>query len=120
MGMIKATKPLSYRQIRALDLWFHNGRKSKAKAIREAGYGKSIIRQPHKVFGSLAVLKELELRGLNHQGIRQPMQVIDLGERMPEKKPEQIIDFTKIPKEQLQDLKEKLAATPDIPFRYYP
>lgn len=55
----KHARPLTYRQMRAIECWIRGGRKSKARAIREAGYGKSISRQPHKIFDSPAVQREL-------------------------------------------------------------
>lgn len=105
--------PLSYRQRLALDLWFRNGRKSKARALREAGYGSSIIRQPHKVFNSPSVKRELELRGHGTDGTYNNL--------TPQIKTDKTVspniapfDIEKIPKEQIDTLREKLAALPDI------
>lgn len=106
----KHIRPLSYRQGRVVDLWIIGGCKSKAQAIRDAGYGESIARQPHKVFDSPRVLEELDKRGYNPNGSRFPVQAIEMGENtQPEP---QLYDFTKMTNEQLQRLKERLNETP--------
>jgi hypothetical protein len=107
--MKKIMRPLSYRQIQAIELWLGSGRKSKAEALREAGYGESIARQPHKVFGSPAVLKELEKRGYDARGVRLPPQMLDLTKiEIPTPANAPAIDFSKLPLETLQELKVKL------------
>lgn len=111
--MIKSSnvKPLSYRQLRAIDIWLNTGRKNKARALREASYGKSIIRQPQKVFNSPAVKRELVLRGYGECGV---------GHTEIYKKPIAIekeridIDFTKVSPEWLMKLREKLDQIPDL------
>ena len=111
--MIKSNniKPLSYRQLRAIDIWLNTGRKNKARALREASYGKSVVRQPHKVFNSPAVKRELVLRGYGERGV---------GHTEIYKKPISItkksidIDFTKISLECLMDLRVKLDKIPDV------
>lgn len=85
-----------------------NGRRSKALALREAGYSAAITRQPHKVFGSKAVRMELEFRGHGPDGIRnnlapRPVELIQQTETTPAR-----MDFSRVSKETLQDLKEKL------------
>lgn len=52
---LSAREP-SERQKLAVLGWIGNGRKSKAQALREAGYGASIVDQPSKVFNSPAVM----------------------------------------------------------------
>jgi hypothetical protein len=59
----------SYRQTCVVDRWIYGGRKSKAKAIREAGYSDAMARVPSKVFDSPAVQRLLELRGHGKKGI---------------------------------------------------
>lgn len=103
-------KPLSYRQLRAIDIWLKTGRKNKARALREASYGKSVIRQPHKVFNSPAVRRELSLRGYGERGVghteiyKMPTYTV---------KPTIDIDFTKVSAEWLMQLKERLDSVPD-------
>lgn len=108
----KHIRPLSYRQGRVIDLWVKGGCKSKAQAIRDAGYGESIARQPHKVFDSPTVLDELDKQGYNPNGSRFPVQAIDLSENW---EPEQLIDFSLLTTEKLQLLKERLAEIPEYP-----
>ena len=106
-------RPITYRQLRAVDFWFRNGRKSKARALREAGYKNSITRQPHKVFDSPAVRRELEKRGHGTSGMldNQP-QTIEVMEKTPTTP---AFDISKITEDQLQQLREQLATIPDPP-----
>lgn len=107
-------RPLTYRQFRALDSWFRNRRKSKAEALREAGYGKSIVRQPHKVFNSPAIQRELELRGHGIHGILDNQEPrAEILEPEPPQRPKLMLDFSKLTPEVVQDLREKLARIPD-------
>jgi hypothetical protein len=62
-------RKLSYLQLRAIELWLRRGRKSKAQALRGAGYSEAVANQPHKVFETRAVIEELEKRGLGTRGI---------------------------------------------------
>lgn len=111
----KATKPLSYRQMRALELWIKYGRKSKAVALREAGYSPSIVRQPREVFSSPAVREELDRRGFGFTG--------QYNNLSPYAKPTAVIrptvDFSTFSKKQLQALKQKLADAPDAVYPPY-
>ena len=109
---VSKKRPISFRQLRAVDLWLKYGRKSKARALREAGYSKAVIRQPHKVFSSTAVQEELDKRGFGFSGLydNRPTQ----GKPITAMKP--TIDFSKMTKEQLVSLKEKLESVPDIVF----
>lgn len=98
-------RPISFRQLRAIDLWLKYGRRSKARALREAGYSEAIIKQPHKVFSSPAVREELDKRGFGFTGLYDNLPTQDkpiLVYREPAKLPE-------IPKELLVRLKEQLA-----------
>lgn len=97
-------RPISFRQLRAVDLWLKYGRRSKAVALREAGYSKAVIKQPHKVFNSPAVREELDKRGLGYDGLRDnltPNAKPIIVYREPAKLPD-------IPKEVLMKLKEQL------------
>lgn len=96
-------RPITHRQMRATTIWVRDGFKSKARALLEAGYGKSIARHPRKVFESPAVLNELEMLGYNAWGLRTEPQAIDLGEIQPPEPPP-----LKLTKEQLQLLKGRL------------
>lgn len=112
--MVTLDKKPTARQLMALDIWIEGGRKSKAEALRKAGYGQSVIDQPHKVFNSSVVIKELELRGYDFRGIRTGVQASVLCE---EEKP--IIHFNTIQLtlEQIIELKDKLAKIPDTNVR---
>lgn len=99
----KKERPASFRQLRTIDIWIRDGRKSKAAALREAGYSQSVIRQPHKVFGSTAVKRELERRGLGSDGTgynkkQEKPRVIDIPQ----------FDFSKMTMEQRKLLKKRL------------
>ncbi len=112
--MVTLDKKPTARQLMALDAWIDGGRKSKAKALRKAGYGQSIIDQPHKVFSSPVVINELELRGYDFRGIRTEVQASTIyGEEQP------IIQFnlTELTLKQIDELKDKLARIPDISAR---
>lgn len=103
---------LSYQQAQAIEFWFKGQRKSKAEALRLAGYSEAVVNQPHKVFGSHKVQRVLELRGHGKEGI--------LNNQKPkvEIKQEVIqspkIDFSALTKEDLITLKEKLG---DISYK---
>ncbi len=108
--MVTLDKKPTARQLIALDLWIEGGRKSKAGALREAGYGQSVIDQPHKVFNSSIIIKELELRGYDFRGIRTGVQASILCE---EEKPVIHFNTIKLTLEQIVELKDKLAKIPD-------
>lgn len=103
---VKHIRPLSCRQTRAIDLWLKNGRKSKARAIREAGYSEAIAHQPHKVFGSHAVRDELKRLGVIKEEIQESK--IKAVELVP-------LDFSKMSTECIEALGARLAEIPDIP-----
>ena len=108
----KVLKPLSYRQMRAVELWVKYGRKSKARALREAGYSRSVVRQPRKVFSSPAVREELDKRGFGFNGLHNNLD--------PHAKPIAVIrpsfDFSALTEDDLRSLKEKLENAPDVPL----
>lgn len=110
-------RPLSYQQRRAKDIWLAGGRKSKAKAIREAGYSEAVARQPHKVFGSPAVKRELELRGYGERGIESSYALKKevVTHKVVEVRHQIAFDPSQIPIEQIVWLKEKLAESSDTP-----
>lgn len=95
----------------ALDNWLKDGMKSKARALRIAGYGSSVINQPNKVFNSPAVIEELELRGYNKWGVSQPVKVVECKEE----KEKLLLDLNNITQEQIINLKEQLAKIQDEP-----
>jgi len=117
MQLRKNVRPITFRQKRAVECWIRNRRHSKAQALREAGYSKAIIHQPHKVFDSKAVQLEFVLRGLGIDGKSQNMPTCpeEYGLKEPEVIP---VDFSLMTTEQLRELKQKLAETPDV--NYYP
>ncbi len=105
---MQGVKPqLSPMQMKALDFWQASGFRSKAAALRMAGYGKSVVDQPQKVFGSLAVIRELTLRGLDEWGRRIPPQASVDDLPMPKHEPA-ALDFSKIDQKLLQELKQRL------------
>jgi len=105
----KIVKPISYRQKRAVECWLKNGRRSKAAALREAGYSRAVIRQPHKVFSSPVVQEELDRRGFGRTGCENNLN--------PQAKPipvfRETVDFSFLSPESLSRLKEQLG---DIRF----
>lgn len=105
----KIVKPISYRQKRAVECWLKNGRRSKAAALREAGYSRAVIRQPHKVFSSPVVQEELDRRGFGRTGCENNLN--------PQAKPipvfRESVDFSFLSPESLSRLKEQLG---DIRF----
>lgn len=100
------TKILSYRQKTAVDLWIRNGRKSKAEALRLAGYSQAIVRQPQKVFDSPAVQRELELRGYGINGMNNNQKPV-VENFAPQIKPANL-NFLGVTKENIQILRERL------------
>jgi hypothetical protein len=108
----KNIKKLTARQLLAIDYWIQDGKKSKAKALRQAGYEECVATQPDKVFGSPAVIEEFAKRGLDSQGFR----YIQKSKEVKEEPPRLQIDLSKLTKDDLIELKEKLANAPDIEF----
>ena len=104
-------KPISYRQKRAVEIWLQNGRRNKAAALREAGYSKAVIRQPHKVFSSPVVQEELDRRGFGRSGLENNLN--------PNAKPipviKKYVELPEIPKEVLIKLKEELGDLKSVP-----
>lgn len=99
------------RQSQAIQFWIDGGRKSKAEALRKAGYSEAVVRHPERVFGSPSVQQELELRGLGRDGfgIPKPMPA-EIEEDVLPAPPVYSFNPQEIPTEQLQELKEKLRA----------
>ena len=109
-----AIRTLSYRQARAVEFWIRDKRKSKAMALRDAGYSKAIVRQPHKVFGSPAVRTALAKRGHGSLGIEDnqyPNEETHTEKTLP------AVDISNVPQEDLRELREKLEALPVLPQR---
>ena len=98
--------------MRAVELWLKYGRRSKAAALREAGYSKSVISQPHKVFSSPSVREELDKRGFGFTG--------QYNNLSPQAKPIAVIRPTvalpTLTDDQIRELRQKLADAPDIKF----
>jgi len=110
---MEKVRPLTYRQIRAIEFWVNSGRKSKAQAIRQAQYTEAIARQPHKVFNSPAVRAELERRGLGSRGTDSSLTTrVKRAPTASYVAPEASFDVSQIPPEQIQWLKEQLKALP--------
>lgn len=105
--MHEALRRLSPMQMKAVDFWQASGFKNKAEALRVAGYGKSVIDQPHKVFGSLAVIRELRLRGLDEWGRCIPLQAYEADLPTTKREPA-TLDFSKVDQKWLQELKQRL------------
>ena len=55
------------RQVLALLYWRKDNCRSKASALRKAGYSEAVARQPHKVFGSPSLRDELFLSGVGDE-----------------------------------------------------
>lgn len=104
MSSMKTTKPFSHRKQLAIELLLANKSKSKAWALRKAGYSEAVARQPHKVFGMLEVEREIKKNGYRGETYHQK------NSPAPQKVP--VIDFSKLTREKLQDLKEQLAELP--------
>jgi hypothetical protein len=112
---------LSYRQNRTIELWLRYGRKSKARALREAGYSEAVARQPHKVFGSPLVIEELERRGHGSRGIennkKPELKYVELKPKgLPPETFEQLL--AQLTPEKIQDIKERMDALPGKPIRW--
>ena len=93
-------------QSQFIRFWIGGARKSKADALRKAGYSNAVIRQPDKVLKSPAVIQELERLGHGSQGIHnglEPKAVV-----LPSK-PTAILELSE---ENLEQLKELLINTP--------
>jgi hypothetical protein len=100
------SEELSYRQSQAIRFWIAGQRKSKADALRKAGYSNAVVRQPGKVFNSYVVKKELERLGHGSEGIHnglEPKAVV-----LPTK-PTTVIELTE---ENIEKLKDLLQNTP--------
>lgn len=111
---MKIPRKASYRQLTALVFWLGSRTKNKAEALREAGYGAAVIRNPDRVFGSPLVLKELELRGFGADGRRlPPVRVVEI--QAPASVPDYA--FEKMIMEDRQTLKERLEAVEGVRFR---
>jgi len=99
-------KKLSYRQSQAIRFWISGSRKSKADALRKSGYSDAIIRQPHKVFGSIAVRRELERLGhgsfgiLNGQKPKELVQPVKIETKST-------FDISSLTTEQIQNIREQ-------------
>lgn len=105
---------LTFRQDRAVNAYIRDEGRSQARALIEAGYSYAVSRQPHKVFGSPAVIRALEKRGANffrkvqYDKLESTIRAVEVPN----------VDFSQNTREQLQDLKEKLNALSGEPVRW--
>lgn len=63
-GDDKSIRECTARQALALMYWKKDKFRSKARALRKAGYSEAVARQPHKVFDSPALRNELFFLGI--------------------------------------------------------
>lgn len=106
MSTLSPTR-LSYRQNQAIETWLAGGRKSKADALRKAGYSEAIARVPSKFFDSPAVQQELELRGYRKDGMSSNLPPQGVWTEKP--LPAPVFDPLGLTTEQIQELKARLA-----------
>lgn len=121
MSTFASSNIQSARQSQAIEYWIAGGRKSKAEALRKAGYSKAVARHPDRVFGSPRVQEELELRGFDKDGfgLRRPLEWETLEATPPVPAP-YAFDPQTLPRKHLQELKEKLREVgyiPAVPIR---
>ncbi len=109
---------ISHRASKAIQLWIKGGYKSKADALRKAGYSEAVARHPEKVFGSRAVREAMEGAGIFQQveflNVQQEQKELHnrgmVAVELPSLPP--ILSFSK---DQLENLKTALADVPDLP-----
>jgi len=114
----KTTRPITSRQKMAVNYWIADGRKSKADAMKKAGYSPAMCRQPQKVFNSPIVKNELYLLGYGYDGksLKSKPKGFDISPKKTEPKYYDIsASLRKLTLEQRQDLKEKIYSTPPSP-----
>lgn len=100
-------------QKQAVRFWIRGGRKNKANALRKAGYSEAIVHQPHKVFDSPAVRRELDLLGHGYEGLSNGLKPKEVAPVVIKKEPENTIDFEMLTKpEVIEALRERLENTP--------
>lgn len=110
-------KSINCIQKRAIDLWIRQGRRSKAQALREAGYSETVASQPNKVFKSKAVMEYLKNLGLNEMGTEYSEKPIIIETDIKPKTKSPAFDLSQITKEELQNLKEQLEQIPEVPTK---
>jgi hypothetical protein len=101
---------ISRKQATAIEVFLNDKTKSKAKALRAAGYSESMARKPHKVFDSPIVIQELSKRGYDSLGLRINPEISHYFEPEPILVPQ--LDFSKVTPEMLQTLKRQLEKIP--------
>jgi len=105
---------LSYRQNQAIEIWISSGRKSKADALRKAGYSEAVIHVPGKVFDSPRVQDELELRGHGRNGLGN--RLAPRAEMAEASAPRvDTLDLSKVTEDQIRRLREQLAEIGYVP-----
>lgn len=111
-------RTLSYRASKAIEIWLKNGRRSKARALRDAGYSEAVARHPEKVFGSRLAQEVMEGAGIKQRvefkQIRQEIEVLENGGMVavivPPTPP-----ILNLSEQQRRLLKAALASLPDPP-----
>ena len=71
----RGIRKLTHRQMKAIELWVQDGFKSKAQALRNAGYGESVWRHPDKVFGSPVVQEFMRQEGIREGISFKPLKI---------------------------------------------
>jgi len=108
----KIVRKLTTRQMLALGYWKKDKFGSMAKAIRNAGYSEAIARQPHKVFGSPAVKRELLFLGIGAKLTKHQKEHGKTIEQWSEEKRKEEAENAKM-KEKVDQLFNQLAANPE-------
>jgi len=116
--VISGIRGITALQLAAVEFWLKDRRRSKARAIRRAGYSEAIAHQPHKVFNTPAVKMELWKRGLGVRLVKnaERIAVEDFKSWKKERQEDReaaVSIISQIPPDQIQWLKEKLAELPD-------
>lgn len=113
----KLTRKPSFRQTKTVEMWLKHGRRSKAEALRLAGYSKAVIRHPERVFGSSAVqelmrksgiVERIEFKPWKKEYDDLPQEMLQVQANVP------IFDLSKITPEQVRVLRVRLAELPDM------
>ena len=109
----KRERRLSRKQILAVNFFLRDKKVTKGKALREAGYSKTVQGHPDRVFANPLVVEEMLKRGFDKDGIRftewrntPPDQDVVPEENKVD------IDISKLPVEFFQDLRDLLDKTP--------
>lgn len=110
MNSFSLSKIRTARQVQAINIWIKGGRKSKAAALRKAGYSEAVVRHPERVFGSQSVQRELEMRGLGRDGFGMPRPPQSEVSEIITKRPYYSFNPLEMTVEQVRELRERLRA----------